>query len=204
MPNQRTAREVVSSKTTEEVINEAKRIEESALHSAKGHFEAAAFWNKFHLYYVGIPTVILAAVIAALSHGNDYHIPVGIISLIVAGLTALQTFLDPNRRATSHFDAGNSYDAVQNAVRIFRTIECWQDNSPRALTEKLKEFMAEKDRLNRHCPPIPTWAYRRAKKGIDAGEGSYRVDEEREATASSESRESSAPTPRPISPEGSE
>ena len=40
----------------EKVIIEAKRIEEDSLYSAKGHFFAASWWNKFHIW-IGIPMV---------------------------------------------------------------------------------------------------------------------------------------------------
>ncbi len=40
---------------------ESQRIEEDALYSAKGHFEAARTWSRIHLW-IGLPTAILAAV----------------------------------------------------------------------------------------------------------------------------------------------
>ena len=42
------------------IIDEAKRIEEDCLYSAKGHFEAASKWQKIHRY-LGLPAVVLAA-----------------------------------------------------------------------------------------------------------------------------------------------
>ena len=59
-----TIQETVVSTTQKAVIKEAKRIEESALCTAKGHFAAAQFWANFHLW-VGIPTAILATIASA-------------------------------------------------------------------------------------------------------------------------------------------
>lgn len=42
---QTTTAEKTVSKTKDEIIKEAQRIEESALYSAKGHFVAANFWQ---------------------------------------------------------------------------------------------------------------------------------------------------------------
>ena len=53
---------------------------------------------------------------------------------------------------------------------MFWTIECWQEESERVLTERLKMFAEHRDRLNSSSQQIPSWAYRRAKKGIAEGE----------------------------------
>jgi len=165
------------SKTKQEIIKEAKRIEESTLFSSKGHFVAARIWTNFH-FIVGIPIVTLAAVAASLSKLNEYQAAAGILSIVVAALSAVQTFLNPNDRSSRHLNAGNNYDALQNKVRVFWTIECWQDNSDKALTEKVKEFSNQKEKINHSSPQVPYWAYKIAKSGILAGEASYQVDKE--------------------------
>jgi len=86
------------------------------------------------------------------------------------------TFLNPNEKATKHTSVGNAYDALMNKVRIFWSIDCWRDESEAVLTNELKDLSNQKDKLNQGAPqPLP-FAYRRAKKGIDAGEGKYEVD----------------------------
>lgn len=174
MEQQTTTIEKIVSDTKEEIIKEAKRIEESTRYSAKGHFAAAQFWTNFHLW-IGIPAAILAAISAAsaLAYSN---IVAGILSIIVAGLSAVTTFLNPNEKASVHLNSGNNYDALQNKVRIFWTIDCWRENSEQVLTEKLKDLSEEKNKLNRGCPQIPQWAYKKGKMGIEAGETAYQVD----------------------------
>jgi hypothetical protein len=171
-----TAEQTVS-RTKDEIIKEAKRIEESVLHSSKGHFNAASFWGNFHIWF-GIPIVILATIAGAsfISKVDSNNVIGGVISLIIAVLTAVVTFLNPNERRSTHFNAGNDYDSLQNKVRIFRTIECWENESDHVLPERLKDFSDQKDKLNRTSPQIPWLAYRKTKKGIEAGEAEYKVD----------------------------
>ena len=172
--------EISPSKKTEQIVKEAKRIEEGTLYSAKGHFAAAETWSQLHLR-IGVPTAVMAAVAGgmALSFADNVWIRVlgGVFSILAAGLVALQTFLNPNEKAAAHLNAGNNYDALNGRVRIFWSVECWEGNSERALTEKLKDFSEQKEKLSRTCPQIPRWAYKRAKSGIAAGEGRYTVDQ---------------------------
>ena len=171
--------EVSQPNSVQEVILEAKRLEESTLFSAKGHFAAAETWSKLHLW-VGVPNSVAAAIAGAmaLSFASNMWMPIigGGLSILAAGLAAVQTFLNPNEKSAAHFNAGNNYDALNGKVRIFWTVECWEAHPDRVLTEKLKDFAGEKESLNRTCPQIPSWAYRRAKEGIVKGEGTYSVD----------------------------
>jgi hypothetical protein len=103
--------ELPLSRSRVEIIREASRIEESALHSAKGHFKAAALWGHFHLA-VGLPMVALAAVAGASAFARidqDKSLA-GILSLIVVVLSSITTFLNPNKRASDHLNAANKYD----------------------------------------------------------------------------------------------
>lgn len=169
--------ELPVSKAKDEIIKEAKRIEESTLYSAKGHFVAARFWNNFHLW-IGLPTVLLAGVTSAsaFTQFDSYHIAAGLLALVIAALSSISTFLNPNEKAASHLRSGNEYDSLNNRVRIFWTIDCWREESDQVLTEKVKYFSEQKDVLNQKSPQIPGWAYKRAKRGILAGEADFKVD----------------------------
>lgn len=169
--------ETTVSKTKEEIIKEAKRIEEALLFSSKGHFVASAFWTNFHLY-VGIPMVLLSAVAgaSALAQFDPNHLYSGIASIIVVALSGLLTYLNPNEKAAKHLSVGNDYDSLMNKVRIFWSIDCWETGSEQLLTKRLKDFSEQKDKLNKECPQIPSWAYGIAKKGILEGQGDYTVD----------------------------
>ncbi len=178
MATEHTTNEIPVSRTTQEVIKEAKRIEEAAKFSSKCHFKAASVWANFQLV-IGIPTAALAAIASALvlSGFDSSHFAAGLISVVVAALVAVQTFLNPSERARNHLEAGNNYGSLENRVRIFWTIECWQDaSSDSAVSARVIMFADERDKLNRTCPQIPGWAYPLAKRGISRGESSYEVD----------------------------
>ena len=59
---------------------------------------------------------MLAAIASALAHSqvSDTKIDVAIISVAVAALTALQTFLNPSEREQKHLVAGNNYASLEN------------------------------------------------------------------------------------------
>jgi len=177
MPEQTTAVEKTVSIAKEAIIDEAKRIEENCLFTAKGHFVVAQFWTNFHLW-IGIPSVVLAgaAGTAAFAKFDSNNIVAGVTAIIVAILTGLSTFLNPSDRSKIHLNAGNNYDSLLSRIRIFWTIECRKENSDEILAKKLKDFSDERDKLNRECPQVPKWAYKIAKKGIEAGEADYIVD----------------------------
>jgi hypothetical protein len=169
--------EIAVSKTKNEIIKESKRIEEALLYSSKGHFAASHFWTNFHLW-LGVPMVFLSAIAgaAALSQFDAKHIIAGVCSIIVAALSGVMTFLNPNEKSGAHLNAGNNYDSLMNKIRMFWSIDCWRDESEQVLTERLKYFSEQKDKLNQSCPQIPAWASRTARKGIEAGEAGYVVD----------------------------
>lgn len=171
--------EVAPSQTRQEIINEAARIEESLLYSSKGHFAASEFWSRFHMY-LGLPMIVLSTLsgASAFVQFDSHHIVAGWLSLVVAVLSAIMTFLNPNKKVAAHFSSGNAYDALMNKVRIFRVTDCWGRESDHVLTERLKSYSERKSHLNGTSPQIPRWAYKRAKKGIQDGEAAFGVDSE--------------------------
>jgi hypothetical protein len=174
-----TTAEIRVSKAKDEIIREAKRIEEALLHSSKGHFEAARLWSGFHLM-IGIPVVVVSAIAgaAAFKQFDASHVIAGILSISVAALSSVLTFLNPNAKASAHQIAGNKYDSLMNKVRIFWSIDCWQADSEEILTEKVKYMSELKDNRNQSCPQISRIAYKLAKRGIAAGEAKYKVDDQ--------------------------
>ncbi len=128
--------------------------------------------------FLGLPMVVLSAAAGAeaFKQFDKQHILAGYLSIMVAVLSAIMTFLNPNEKASKHSSAGNSYDALMNKVRIFWSIDCWREESEQILTKELKDFSDQKDKLNQTAPQPLWFAYRIAKKSIEAGEGKYEVD----------------------------
>lgn len=166
-----------NAETKNNLIKEAQRIEEDSLYSSKGHFCAAHFWTKFHLW-LGVPTAVFAAIAgaSALARFDASNIVAGVLAILVAALAAVSTFLNPNEKANVHLNAGNDYNSLRNKARIFHEIEIETSNLP-ALSKKLKELNNERDDLNRNSPQIPNRAFQKARKGIEEGEAHYAADE---------------------------
>jgi hypothetical protein len=108
MADQPATAEITVSKAKDEIIKEAKRIEEALLYSSKGHFEAARLWSGFHLM-IGIPVVVVSAIAGATAFArfDASHAIAGILSISVAALSSVLTFLNPNAKAASHQIAGS-------------------------------------------------------------------------------------------------
>jgi hypothetical protein len=153
---------------------EASRIEEDALYSAKGHWEAAKPWEHRHLW-LGIPTTICAAA-AGVSAFSNHPAFSGFFAVVVAVGSALITFVNPSERHRRHCDAGNAYKALNNQARIFHTIDCELPGEFPVLAARLKELAQCRDDLNQGSPIIPRKAFEAARRGIEAGEASHKVD----------------------------
>lgn len=156
------------------IVDEAKRIEEDATYSSKSHFEAASFWQRAH-YWLGIPSALLSGIAgaSALSSMNHHEVIAGVLALIVAVLASLNVFLNPQQKAATHQRAGTDYAALRNNARIFHSVEC--PSHPDAIA-RLKELGDLRDSLNRKAPGISRRFFERARKGIEAGEAQYLVD----------------------------
>jgi hypothetical protein len=170
-----------ASKARDQIIREAKRLEESTLFSCKGHHYAASGWAKRHLW-LGVPIVVISAIVGAAAfsqYTREYPwvaILAGFMSIVVAVLSGIATFLNPNDQRGAHLTSAHGYDKLNNEARLFWSIECWQENSDEVLTSKLRDLIERKDRMNSSSPQIPPWAYKRAKAGIAAGEANFNVD----------------------------
>lgn len=165
--------------TNGELIAEARRLgEDDCLHSEKGHLVATRAWR-----LVGISAGVLIAVLGAvigtgeLSKWEISGVVLGSMAIGIAGLSALITFLNPQARAEAHHTKGNQYSALRGKLRRFEKIDCGSSISESKLISRLEALAETKDKLNQSDPPVPTWAYRFAKRGIGRGEASYAVDE---------------------------
>jgi len=160
----------------EKIINEANRIEEDSLYSAKGHFYAGQCWVNTSLWLGGVSAIFSAIAGASALSQFDYHnIVAGSLAIIVAALAAVSTFINPSERASVHQEAGNKYNALQNDSRIFYDIEV-NNMSEQEASESLKKLNDRRNKLNLESPQIPKWAFRKARKGIEEGEASYKID----------------------------
>lgn len=164
----------------EQIKKEAARIEEDSIYSSKGHFYAGQRWTNIHLW-IGIPTIALAAIAgaSALSEFQFHSMVAAVLSIVVAALTAVATFVNPNERALAHKNAGNKYSSLKNRSRIFYSIELSVENELNELTKQLKSLDDQRTKLNDESPQIPKWALKKARTGIEDSEANYKIDDAR-------------------------
>ncbi|MGD9691407.1 MAG: SLATT domain-containing protein [Phycisphaerales bacterium] len=165
---------IVTPPTLAAVLAEADRIEEDTLYSAKGQWESARPWEFAH-FAIGIPATVAAAA-AGVSIVSQWEAVAGCLAFLSAVLTGLLTFLNPEGRAAAHRQAGNAYKAVSNDARIFRTVACSDAAAVRKLRRTLVRLNRRRNTLNETSPPPSRRAFKRARKGIEDGEATYRAD----------------------------
>lgn len=159
-----------------DLIKEFLRIEEDSEISSKRHFNQAKMYEDKHCI-LGLPLAILAS-LASLSAFSEYSwgaIAAGILSLLVAVLTAVNAFLVPGEKAQIHNQAGSNYLSLRNRTRIFRTVELEQKNSDEQI-KMLLELNFLRDELNKNSPQTSNRAFVMAIEGKKAGETSYEAD----------------------------
>ena len=156
-----------------EIVHEAERIEEDAVHSGKSHYDASFLWSTVH-YLLGIPMTACAAWagIDAFAEAPQFA---GYLAMATAALAALQTFINARSHASQHKQAGGEDLALENQVRLFRKIELKILQQEEA-TANIKTFSKKRDELNASAPSIPYLAYRLAQFSINKGNTVYRVD----------------------------
>lgn len=149
------------------IVEEAKALEKDALYSAKGHYEEANYWARFHLL-LGIPAALLSAIAGASALGqfDNHALIAGFLAIFVAALTGITTFLNPNGKASAHQTVGTKYTALRNQTRSFYNLTLFTDTSEPDLIEQLQGLAKHRDELNEASPPISDRAYSIASKNI--------------------------------------
>lgn len=129
---------------------------------SRAHIDVSVQWGKTHLY-IGIPSTILAAVasVQAISSLDNKMVAV-IISVSVAVLAPLLTFLDPNAKSSSHLEASRVYERMADEYDAF-LLKCTVNS--RSIEEELNDLVAINAVYSdnkRALPACPEWAYQRA------------------------------------------
>lgn len=156
------------------LCREAKRLEEDATYSSKGHFNAEGIWERRN-FWLGIPATALAAIAGATLVKSQPELA-SICALGASLLTGLMTFLKPNERASMHRSAAGQFLALRNEARFFREIELLQVHRINELPQMLKVLSEQRNELNQKSPGIPRRAFLAARKGIEDGEATHNVD----------------------------
>jgi hypothetical protein len=158
----------------DKLASESRRIEEDAEHSAKGHYNAADRWGRYHLW-LGLPAAVLAAIASAAAF-KKYPELAGVLAILTVALTTVLTFLKPSEHAENHKAMADQYLTLRNQTRIFRELDLETGADQEQAKARLLELANNRDEPNLIAPGIPRKDYEMAKKDIDEGRGKHQVD----------------------------
>jgi hypothetical protein len=130
----------------------------NAKRSQKGNYGAAQFYGSLNMW-LGIPAAILAAVVgtsvfATLESDVEpiWKIVAGLISIVAAILSSLQTFLALGDRSAKHRAAAAEYGAIKREIEeITLTLK----SSGRVPADLLGQVRKKLDDLARETPQVP-------------------------------------------------
>lgn len=158
-----------------EIASELQRLEESARSSAQNQFEQAKQWRGINLL-LGVPASVLAAVSGATALASTAgRFWAGVMALAAAAFGAVLTTVNASHRTSQASSAANAYLEIQTAARQARLIDLPHLPRDEARAE-LAELTARRDEQNKTAEPPNRFAYRRAKKNLQAGGQDYEVD----------------------------
>ena len=112
-----------------------------------------------------MPTTVCAAGTGVSAFSNP-PIVTGVLSVVVAVGSGLNSFLNPNERHRRHRDAGKAYKALNNHAQIFRTTECVAAADPSVLRTELQERDQRRNDLNQGSPIISRPTFEAARRAI--------------------------------------
>lgn len=161
-----------------ELLKEADRVEEDALFSSKGHYNAVLVWQWTHRL-LGIVAAVgsaLAATAVLRGWGRDLAIGFAALSTVVS---VVLTTLKPNELSERHQRAGDRYLAIKNRIRIFRNIDLLNaDATADDAVAEIKSISEELAVTASGAPVIPRRAYNKAKREIEVERSAiYKADQ---------------------------
>lgn len=167
--------EAVADASSDPVLAELERIEETAKNSAQTQFSSGKFWRGLNLC-LGVPAAVAAAVAGAAGLADSANAQTAaVIALIAAALTAVMTTLNAAQRAEQSRIAANAYLDLQGDARVARTIDVpGLDLDDRRA--RLQELIERRNTINASAP-IPSFiAYRLGQRNLEKGRQTYEVD----------------------------
>jgi hypothetical protein len=137
------------------------------------HFDAAMRFGKRNVQ-LGLPAIIFStfvgtSVFASLNNEHIHEwlkIAVGLISVVAAVLTALQTFLGFSERAEKHRTTAVRYGAVGRQIEQFLQTGTSAHETTDDLVDHIREHL---NRLAEESPVLPPDIVRAAKLGEHSG-----------------------------------
>lgn len=155
----------------QEILETAQRYRNTAAIIGRAHYiawENAAKWNN----WLGIPVIVTTSIVGTTIFATineepevGWKIAAGLISLLAAVLSALQTSLKFSENAEKYRAAGAGYAAMRKKLDLFRLHYSENANADRqsALNE-LESIIEELNKLAKESPSIKDKNYDKAER----------------------------------------
>ncbi len=150
----------------EHLIKECMRIEDDSLYTAEAHYILASREKKISLWVKIFPAVVAAA--SGILVLRKYPNWVAWLAVVSGVVFALQSILDPDRKANDHSTAGKEYTALKHEARaLYQTFSKEMDKSDFAAAVRV---LREKyNSLVKHSPQTTEKAFEKGRKRINSG-----------------------------------
>jgi hypothetical protein len=138
------------------------------------HYEASRRFERLHLWLglpaIAISTIVGTTVFASLekSWGTEGQIVVGLLSVVSAVLTGLQTFLRYAELGERHRVAGARFANLKHRLELVATLS--SDDEKRASLKEIEDTWAK---LREESPTLPDSIWRRIERQIKFGQPLY-------------------------------
>lgn len=167
---------------------EVSRHLEDSETSKLAHWYAAAVYERRHKLFIGLPALLLSALLTWLLSSDTKplfqsdgelkalanSLPV-ILSLIVSVLSGLGTFLNFNEMASKHRIAADELNSLWRDCRNWDTDFPDASNCEKSV-QTVQNYRQIINKINRDAPQIPKWAWKSVKRQRDEGSTKYKVD----------------------------
>jgi hypothetical protein len=157
------------------------------LHAHKGRdrHDLAARRLDGYRYRLGIPALILSAIVGAsviasleAKLGAWITIGVGLLGIVSSTLTGLQTFLGYAERAEHHRSSGVKYKAIIREIEdAFAKGLGPEPSSDKDVTAWIAGLKSRLDTLEQEAPVVPDWIYDRIEKRYQKVRFVHKTDE---------------------------
>ena len=153
----------------QELLRNAKERKKECTILSEASKETSTIWSNIFVW-LGIPNAILAGLSSvSIATGNEEtRLYSTVVSVIVAVLTALITFLNPNEKMKTYHDASRSYEAMGDKFEDFCIkYGIIHGGSLEKCAEELSELKKEYNDLRNKQPFINEDGKEKARKKVE-------------------------------------
>lgn len=145
--------------TYDEEVNElVDNWHNHALNVKKAHYDAGRYYERLFLTF-GVPVIVLSAFTGGTEVFGIIDQKIGgVISLCIAVLAGLQTFLKFSQRSERHRIAGARYSSIVRSLEEAKVKLAKSDKNSKTIIHEIKKKM---DSFASECPEIPGMFLRR-------------------------------------------